>query len=203
MAVSKVIYKSSPQATGETWIDATTATATAADILAPKTAMLADGVMTTGTGTGGGGGSSWTLLGTSEFTVSTTSTSSAQVGTIQLAAAWTDAKIIYIRVRDKAGKRASHFFGWDGFCLNFKIANSDTTSIVAFARILTRVGTAAQGTPYQQAASSYGVYAQSIDSDGTIHIYSLYSSTNSYTIDGTFKVDVYALDWPDGVSPFV
>lgn len=36
-------------------IDATSATAAAADILAPKTAMLANGVMTTGTGTGGGG----------------------------------------------------------------------------------------------------------------------------------------------------
>lgn len=59
MAVSKVIYKSSPQATGVTWMDATTATAAAADILAPKTAMLADGVMTTGTGTGGGSGVSY------------------------------------------------------------------------------------------------------------------------------------------------
>lgn len=51
MAVAKVIYKSSANATPETWMDATTATATAEDITAPKTAMLADGVMTTGTGT--------------------------------------------------------------------------------------------------------------------------------------------------------
>lgn len=57
MAISKVIYKSSPNATPETWMDATTATAAAADITSPKTAMLADGVMTTGTGTGGGGSS--------------------------------------------------------------------------------------------------------------------------------------------------
>ena len=49
MAVSKVILN------GTTLIDATTATASAADILSPKTAMLANGVMTTGTGTGGGG----------------------------------------------------------------------------------------------------------------------------------------------------
>lgn len=50
MAVSKVILN------GDTLIDATTATALATDITAPKTAMLADGVMTTGTGSGGGGG---------------------------------------------------------------------------------------------------------------------------------------------------
>ena len=56
MAISKVIYKASADATPETWMDATTATAAAADITAPKTAMLADGVMTTGTGSGGGGG---------------------------------------------------------------------------------------------------------------------------------------------------
>lgn len=54
MAISKIVYKSSPSATPVVWMDATQATATAADIMAPKTAMLANGVMTTGTGTGGG-----------------------------------------------------------------------------------------------------------------------------------------------------
>lgn len=54
MAISKVIYKSSSQDTGTVWMDATPATAAAADITAPKTAMLADGVLTTGTGSGGG-----------------------------------------------------------------------------------------------------------------------------------------------------
>lgn len=53
-AISKVIFKSSASATPEVWMDSTTATAAAADILAPKTAMLADGVMTEGTGSGGG-----------------------------------------------------------------------------------------------------------------------------------------------------
>lgn len=51
MAISKVTLN------GTTLMDATTATAAAADITAPKTAMLSDGVVTTGTGTGGGGGS--------------------------------------------------------------------------------------------------------------------------------------------------
>lgn len=70
MAISKVIYKSSPLATPETWIDATPATAAAADIVAPKTAMLADGVLTTGTGSGGSGGASNLVKGT--FTGTTT-----------------------------------------------------------------------------------------------------------------------------------
>lgn len=53
MAISKVIYKSSASATPVTWMDATPATAAAADITSPKTAMLADGVITQGTGSGG------------------------------------------------------------------------------------------------------------------------------------------------------
>lgn len=53
MAISKVVYKSSPNAQGVTWMDATPATAAAADIISPKTAMLADGVVTQGTGSGG------------------------------------------------------------------------------------------------------------------------------------------------------
>lgn len=56
MPISKVIFKASSSATPEVWMDSTTATAIAEDITAPKTAMLADGVMTTGTGSGGGGG---------------------------------------------------------------------------------------------------------------------------------------------------
>ena len=54
MAISKIIYKASASATPEVWMDATTATATAGDIISPKTAMLADGVVTQGTGSGGG-----------------------------------------------------------------------------------------------------------------------------------------------------
>lgn len=53
MAISKVVYKSSASATPVTWIDATPATAAAADIISPKTAMLADGVVTQGSGSGG------------------------------------------------------------------------------------------------------------------------------------------------------
>ena len=49
MAFSKIILN------GTTLMDATPATAAAEDIVAPKTAMLANGIVTTGTGSGGGG----------------------------------------------------------------------------------------------------------------------------------------------------
>lgn len=50
MAIAMIRFKSSSSATPVVWMDSTTATAAAADITAPKTAMLANGVMTTGTG---------------------------------------------------------------------------------------------------------------------------------------------------------
>ena len=59
MAVSKVVYKESSNATPVTWMDATSATASASNIISPYTAMLANGVVTTGTGTGGGGASNF------------------------------------------------------------------------------------------------------------------------------------------------
>ena len=54
MAISKIIYKASAAAIPETWMDSTPATAAAEDITAPKTALLATGILTEGTGTGGG-----------------------------------------------------------------------------------------------------------------------------------------------------
>ena len=59
MAISKIVYKASPSAIPEVWMDSTPATATAEDIATPKTAMLANGVLTTGTGSGGSGASNF------------------------------------------------------------------------------------------------------------------------------------------------
>lgn len=73
MAVSKVVYKESANATPVTWMDATSATASASNIISPYTAMLANGVVTTGTGTGGGG--------TSNFVRGTFTASASEKGT--------------------------------------------------------------------------------------------------------------------------
>lgn len=73
MAVSKVVYKESSSATPVTWMDATSATASASNIISPYTAMLANGIVTTGTGTGGGGASN--------FVTGTFTASSSEKGT--------------------------------------------------------------------------------------------------------------------------
>lgn len=59
MAISKVVYKESVSASPVTWIDATPSTAGASNIISPYTAMLANGVVTTGTGSSSGGASNF------------------------------------------------------------------------------------------------------------------------------------------------
>lgn len=150
----------------------------------------------------GGGGYGYTKLAEQDFTVNTSSTSETSVGTINCGtAAWTKDKILYVRVRDKAGPRPGYFLETDNYVVNHYATNPDANSNSLILRCVTRKNTS--GTPYgTQNNTSTGVYPSKIDSDGTLTIKAKYSSSTSGTIDGTYHVDVYLLDWPDGVSPF-
>ena len=147
---------------------------------------------------GSGGSSPWTKLAEDDFTVSTSSTSATEVGTISCgAAAWTDAKMVYVRVRDKAGKRNGYFLGTDSFFINSRKPNGSTVRLTNMPTVFTRVES---GGYYASANSTNGVFPNSIESNGDIPIYAKYAS--GATIDGTFHVEVYTLEWPDNVSPF-
>ena len=144
-------------------------------------------------------GGSYTLLGSTELTVNTTSTSAASAGTITLdASAFTADSIIYVTVRDKAGPRAGYFFGSDAWFINYQKANGASSTLTAAGR---------QGFMYNSsnqwanAAASYGVYGYSISSAGVVTIRRRYNSSYG-TINGTFEVRVYRLDFPAGANPF-
>lgn len=144
----------------------------------------------------GGAGSSYKLLKSAEFTVNTSSTSETDVGTVAAgSAAYTSDKIIYVRVRDKAGHRNGYWYGNDAWLLNSSPAKGSTLNATAFAVLGISQADAA-------VSSKYGVYPTVMASDGTITIKAKYNSTYG-TINGTYVVEVYALDWPDKVSPFV
>ena len=149
-------------------------------------------------------GGSWTLLGTADFTVNTTSTSAASTGTIQAgASAFTANEIIFVRVRDKAGKRAGYFYGSDSFFINVNKANNNTTTLSAAGRSILRYTTSNAYAQYTTATTTgYGVYGYSITSAGAVAIYQRYNSSYSLTINGTYKVDVYKLEMPTGVVLF-
>lgn len=174
--------------------DTTNATAQAADIANGKTAWV-NGSLVTGTASGGGG-SEWTHIGSSEFTVSTTSTSAASVGTISCGSTAADKDaIIYVRVRDKAGKRAGYHAGTDAFFMNYNKANGSTSAFAVPAVLCYRYTTS---SAWAGTAGQYGVFGYSISNAGVVTIRRRYNSNYSLTIDSTFAVDVFKLAYPTG-----
>lgn len=183
--------------------DVTPTTATAADVASGKLFFTADGTQTTGTASGGGG-SSYTLLGSTDITTSYTSTQAGSAGQLTIGtSAWTKDSIIYVRIRDKAGKRAGYFLGSDSFFINYQKANNSSSALTYAGRLIHRYSTSNQYGLYNGSTTAgYGVYGYDINTSGRVRIYQRYNSNYSLTINGTYHIEVYALDFPDGVSPF-
>lgn len=183
--------------------DVTGTTATASDVASGKVFFASDGTQTTGTASGGGGSSSWTLVASTSYQVSTTSTSNATVATWETgdSSIWTSDKIVYVRIRDTAGKRAGYFYGSDNFFINHYPANANTSS-TSLNLCIKYVCRYTSDSEYGQTTSAYGVWADYIYSDGRIRIRSRYNSTYSLTINGTYSVQVYLLAPPTNAPIF-
>lgn len=129
-------------------------------------------------------------------TVNTTSTSAATATTIQLgSAAYSDDHLLYVRIRDQAGKRAGYFYGSDAIIGNYVAGNGATSTTTLGACQIYRYTTASQfaSTGYAM-ASAYGVYPYSLSSAGALIIRRRYNSNNSLTLNGTFLIEVYQID---------
>lgn len=180
--------------------DASVTTATAADVASGKTFLAADGTITTGTSSGGGGSSPWTHIITQEVAVTTTETSAKTAATIQCGSAiYTKDRIVWVHIRDKAGKRAGYFYGSDAFYVNTYCGSGSTNTFSVPAVLCIRYTTS---SAFACTAGQYGVYPYSISITGGLNIRRRYNSTNTLTIDGTYVVDVYTLDLPSGLTLF-
>ena len=147
-----------------------------------------------GGGGGGGGGSSYTLIHEQDLEVTYSSSSAKSAVSIPLDSSdvFTNDCIVYVRIRDKAGKRNGYWYGSDNY-VYFK-------NFIIFGLFYS---VDANGNFEESAAKdpgSYGsgLYLREIKSSGIVQIYKKYSSG---TIDGTYHIEVYKLDWPGGVSP--
>lgn len=148
------------------------------------------------------GGSSFVKLAENEFTVNTENTSATQIGTITIDPAsdvFTSAYYIFVKIRDKAGKRAGYFLGSDTIYPNANAANGSTTSTNVAGRMLYSY---TANNEFACVSQAYGIYPNYITSAGYITLYSRYHSTYSLTLNGTYKVEIFALKYPDNVSPF-
>ena len=149
---------------------------------------------------GGGGGSAWTLVKSDEISANTSSTTTTVLGTVAAGRSIvTSAKIIYVRIRDKAGKRNGYFYGSDNYYYWPNTANNWSTG----GKISLPVNSAGNFNIYWAGTSNvYGVMVSSVKTDGSVELSTRYNSTYSGTINGTFTVEIYTLEWPDNVSPF-
>lgn len=156
---------------------------------------------------GGGGGGSWELVASKEITTSTTSTTASRIEWWETNKTniWTSAKVVYIRIRDKAGKRSGYFYGTDNYFINSNaLPNSSSTTSSNGMRTCIKV--ASSGTEYsistQGTTAGYGVYTPSFKNDGRISIYHRFNSSYTGTINGTYTVEVYLLSMPTGKPIF-
>lgn len=185
--------------------DASITTATASDVASGKVFLAADGTITTGTSSGGGGSSSWIKVAETSYQVSTTSTSVATVATWETgdSSIWTSDKWVYVRTRDTEGKRNGYFYGTDTFFYNVNPINDTAlTSVASAIRITKRYKDDLVYTTATNGSTGYGVYPETIYNNGNIRIRKRYNPSSSFTVDGTYKVEVYLLDPPTGVPIF-
>lgn len=138
----------------------------------------------------------YTKLYETDVECSTTSTSATSVKVMAVGTkVWTNKKLIYVRVRDKAGKRNGYFYGTDNF---LPINNLETTPALSGSTQVYSYN----GDKNQRTSGGYGVFLYSVASSGNVTMYARYNSTNSRKIDGTYHIEVYLLEWADNISPF-
>ena len=149
-------------------------------------------------GGGGGGGGSAKLLYAGEVEVNTTNTSAETVTTIQLGAeALTADKILYVNIMAK-NPSYSRFLRSDSFFLN-PMAGRLTESYILGQRF--RRASAQTWQVSGLSSSAYGVYPNELTLDGNLIIKARYNS-NFGSIDDTYEIKVFLLDFPSGVKPY-
>ena len=179
-------------------------TATANDVYVGKYFFTSSGVKTQGVAL-----PAYTLITEEDVTVTTTSTTDANVTTISAgSAAYTNSAIIYVKVRDKAGPRNGYFIGSDAYFFNaWPITNPGQAAqqfIVAVHRKDSNGNVYTYGTGYQSGnTTGYGVYAKSIGDGGVVSINRRSNSSYSLSIDGTYNVQVYSIPYaPTQGNPY-
>lgn len=146
----------------------------------------------------------YTQLYSGSATVSTTSTSAAQQTTITASNSYSSDYIVVVQIRDNAGPRNGYFLGSDTYFFNYYDANNATTTLTYGAHVIHSVDSSGNYYMYTTGTTTgYGVYAYSITSAGVVAIYRRYNSTYSKTINGTYNIRVFRLDYaPTKGDPF-
>ena len=133
-------------------------------------------------------------IGSFEIECSTESTTQETVGEYTVDGCWTHNQVVLVSIRDKEEK-TDHFYGSDTI-----IVNAPITGATAFTGMSPIIYRNIDGV-IKPTATSAGVFPSYINNQNKLRIVAKYSST-SYTIDGTFTVDVYLVNFIDKTKPY-
>lgn len=146
----------------------------------------------------------YTLLASVEIDLSNVETSSTLLHTFEnLPSAWDSSKILYLCARNKDGKVNDKWYGNDMFIINNQEAKGETSALSNLNKkgFIYKVNYNATSISINDGLTS-GVYFNVTPND--VKIYGKMVSTTTGSLSGiTAKIDLYALAWPDNISPFV
>ena len=146
-----------------------------------------------------GGGSIYHLIYSGEVTASTTSTSETTVATISLPGQPKAGTMYYAKIRNKDGSQKGYHVGNDMWLYGM---SGTSTSNLSYGAVCAIRHPSSAETNFS-AMQSYGVYLSSFSPfTNTVTVVARYSSTYSLTIDGTYTVEIYELDYAPNGDPF-
>lgn len=195
MAKNKVIFA------GQTLIDLTDTTATAADVATGKYFYTNAGVRTAGTNSGGGGGSNFVLLGTLSLgTMSVTNTTASDTGqkiTVKGVYEY-DLLVCECSVDTKVNNRHAETTRLCWLTASSNV-NTKDGALIATATHNTRISSSGVAST-RGGTTAYGIYAYSCtvsagntgdNGQAEIAIYQRYASSITGTINGKYTMRVY------------
>ena len=155
---------------------------------------------------GQSGASPFTLIASETFQLSYDSTTAASEWQYfpGLSQYFPDGVIrpLYVKLRDENGPRNGYYYGFDALC----IPRSDSQdALVQTAYRYNDTGTRLTHTPTSTIAptAGYGIWLyacpilQSSSGRLDLRLGRRYNATNSYTIDGTYTLEVYLIELPE------
>ena len=130
----------------------------------------------------------WRKLYSGDLPLTYTSTGATQVAEIDLGEAQTynASKLIWVKIRDKAGKRDGYFYGSDSFFTYFMDSAESTNYLSNPPCLAIRYNSG-----FATTIGQYGIYGYYLTAAGKLRLRARYNATNSLTIDGTYKIEVF------------
>ena len=145
----------------------------------------------------------YTLIHSEEIEDSYSGTSSAELKTISLSEDWAAGKLVYVKIRDKAGPRQGYFYGSDSWFPCFSsITGSGSVGTKSAGVVGYSLGSGTNNLSINGGNNAfYGLFVGKYKRDEIV-IYHQYSSSYSKTIGGTYTIEVYLLDYAPSGNPF-